>query len=86
MPTQRTFVPQLRVAARLAGAPSLTPVQGARAWLYTRINRLFDGIAARRETRRAIRELEALSDRELRDIGLTRTEIMRVASEHMNRF
>jgi uncharacterized protein YjiS (DUF1127 family) len=50
------------------------------------INRLFDRIAAKRETRRAIRELATLSDRELRDIGLTRTEIVRVASEHMNRF
>ena len=86
MPTQRTFVPQLRVSARLEKARALTPVQGAKAWLCAPINRLFDRIAAKREARRAIRELAALSDRELRDIGLTRTEIVRVASEHMNRF
>jgi uncharacterized protein YjiS (DUF1127 family) len=51
------------------------------ARLRTKVGRLLDGLAAKRETRRAIRELSALSDRELLDIGVTRAEIHRAASQ-----
>jgi uncharacterized protein YjiS (DUF1127 family) len=68
------------------GAGRLTPAQRAKAWLCVGVNHLLEAIAAKREMRRAIRELSALSDRELRDIGLTRSEILRVASEHVTRF
>jgi uncharacterized protein YjiS (DUF1127 family) len=57
-----------------------------RARLYGQIRRVLDGLAAKRETRRAIRELSALSDRELRDIGVTRADICRVASEGVSGF
>jgi uncharacterized protein YjiS (DUF1127 family) len=86
MSTQRGLVPELRVAAGMHGAGRLTPAQRAKAWLRGRVNRLLEAAAAKRQTRRAIRELSALSDRELRDIGLTRSEIVRVASQHMSRF
>ena len=86
MSTQRGLVPELRVAAGMHGAGRLTSARRAKAWLRGRVNRLLEAIAAKREMRRAIRELSALSDRELRDIGLTRSEILRVASQHVSRF
>ena len=58
--------------------------RAAEAWLHGQIDRLLGAVAAKRETRRAIRELAALSDRELRDVGLTRTEIERVASQRVS--
>ena len=86
MSTQRRLVPEVRVAAGMRGAGRLTSARRAKAWLRVRVNRLLEAIAAKRQMRRAIRELSALSDRELRDIGLTRSEILRVTSQHMSRF
>jgi uncharacterized protein YjiS (DUF1127 family) len=45
------------------------------------ITRLFARLAANRERRSAAAELYALSDRELADIGLTRSEIDRTLDE-----
>ena len=51
--------------------------------LTARIGGMFDGLRARRARRRVYRttfhELSALSNRELADLGLSRTEIRRVA-------
>jgi len=40
------------------------------------LSKLRDGIAARRQERRDIRELRSLSDETLRDIGVSRSEIV----------
>jgi hypothetical protein len=53
------------------GAGRLTPAQRAKAWLCVGVNHLLEAIAAKRE---------------MRHIGLTRSEILRVASEHVTRF
>jgi uncharacterized protein YjiS (DUF1127 family) len=44
-------------------------------WLIERIARFVRMLAAERTARRAIRDLEAKSDRELRDIGISRSDI-----------
>src|SRR5260370_12092361 len=67
-----------------AGSNSSMNWRAAEAWLHGQIDRLLGAVAAKRETRRAIRELAAFSDRELRDVGLTRTEIERVASQRVS--
>ncbi|MEE8188518.1 MAG: DUF1127 domain-containing protein [Kiloniellales bacterium] len=69
--------------ARLGPAPSATPSQPRRPGLIRRISRsltqaawrLLCRIQTRRRARTAIRELRALPDRTLRDIGLPRSEI-----------
>ena len=44
-------------------------------YLRRRLGELDEGIARERETREAIEHLEAMSDAQLRDIGITRAEI-----------
>lgn len=59
-------------------APALVPDGGIWAWLV----RAAAGVKARwdgmRERRRVFRELEAMSDRELADVGISRYDIPRV--------
>lgn len=45
----------------------------------SRLTRLLDWLRAERRIRAGIRDLEALDDHTLRDIGLTRAEITHVA-------
>ena len=54
--------------------------RAAWAWLGERTASALATVAARLGARRTIRELEILSDRELRDIGLCRAEIEQVAA------
>jgi uncharacterized protein YjiS (DUF1127 family) len=57
--------------------------------VLARVSAFFDGIATRYQQRRMYREtfdgLNALTDRELLDLGLHRSELARVAKEAVNR-
>jgi uncharacterized protein YjiS (DUF1127 family) len=67
--------PNLRIA---------NPVPRARARHPGLFARIASGFKARRNRRTMIAELEAMSDRELLDLGLTRADIMRAADPRYN--
>lgn len=73
--TMKTAV-EIRICA---GNPK--PITGKTIWnwLCAQITRIRSAYAARREARQAALALAAMSDRELHDIGLTRSEIERTA-------
>jgi uncharacterized protein YjiS (DUF1127 family) len=50
-------------------------------WLIERIARFVRMLAAERTAPRAIRDLEANNDRELRDLGISRSDILRVVRQ-----
>ena len=54
--------------------------RAAWAWLGKRTAGALAAVAAQLSARRTVRELEILSDRELRDIGLCRAEIEQAAA------
>lgn len=46
------------------------------AWIFSAFTGLWQSIAAHRQAKRDIRELRSLSDETLRDIGISRSEIV----------
>ncbi len=50
-------------------------------WIKTRVKNYFDYLDRNREIKETIKELNRLSDAELRDIGITRCDIHSVAHE-----
>jgi uncharacterized protein YjiS (DUF1127 family) len=71
MRVRRVSSPELQGAVRRA----------AWRWLVERIARLARALAAERTARRTIRALEAKNDRELRDLGISRSDIPRVVRQ-----
>lgn len=58
---------------------------GSAAWLWRLPSTLLAAFARRAEIRKLTRELEAMSDHDLADIGISRADIPRVARGELRR-
>jgi uncharacterized protein YjiS (DUF1127 family) len=66
---------QLKAGPVTAGR-TLTAVAALRAWLSAGLAAAASGISRAAINRRVVRQLSAMSDRELRDIGLSRQDVL----------
>jgi uncharacterized protein YjiS (DUF1127 family) len=72
----------------ISGAPPAPQAMARQSWvseLVVSLERCWSGFQARRFERAAINQLSSLSDRQLKDIGLDRSEIIGAVNGRMAR-